>query len=189
VGIIQVLKNLQMELRIVFSTAFANFLDTFINLLEGEQRPTEAVAADFLRDSFELAIRKFFRVVRSVKGSALKNFSFKTPELCPVFLTSLFTKIAADFSVTTTMLALDNYYRFKVSRRNVSVNAAMPAKAEKSQAKKPTVRRYSVNYQIRYYFIRTNTIEILIIVMCQLPLSGGPWIAIDVPIADEFVIH
>jgi hypothetical protein len=129
-----------MVLLIVFSTAFAKCLDPFIVLLEGEVRPMEAVASDFLRDSIELAIRKFFRVVRSVKGSALKDVSVRTPELCAEFLSALFAKIAADLSVPTTMLALDNYYRFKISRRSLVVGIITPAKAERSPAAKPAVK-------------------------------------------------
>ena len=59
VAIIQVLKNLQTVLEIVFSTASAKCLDVFIDHLKGELRPMESVASDFLRDSIELALRNF----------------------------------------------------------------------------------------------------------------------------------
>jgi hypothetical protein len=100
-----VLKNLQTVLQIVFSTAFAKCLDVFIDHLEGELRPMESVASDFLRDSIELALRKIFRVIRSVKGSAMGNLSVRTPDLCAEYLSSVFAKIPADFSIPTTMLA------------------------------------------------------------------------------------
>jgi hypothetical protein len=58
VGMIQVLKNLQTVLQIVFSTAFAKCLEEFIEHLEGEIRPMESVASDFLKDSVELAAIK-----------------------------------------------------------------------------------------------------------------------------------
>ena len=58
-GIIQVLKNLQTVLQIVFSTASAKCLDVFIDHLKGELRLMESVASDFLRDSIELALRNF----------------------------------------------------------------------------------------------------------------------------------
>jgi hypothetical protein len=86
---IQVLKNLQTVLQIVFSTAFTKCLEEFTEHLEGEIRPMESVASDFLKDSIELALRRFFRVVRSVKGSTLKDISVKTPELCAKFLSCL----------------------------------------------------------------------------------------------------
>ena len=142
VGLIQVLKNLQTVLQIVFSSAFAKCLNTFIDHLEGELRPMESVASDFLRDSVELALRKFFRVIRSVKGSALKDLSVSSPELCAEFLSSLFAKIAADLSVPTTMLALDNYFRFKLSRRSLNTAAVTvtSAKAERAPATKQSVK-------------------------------------------------
>jgi hypothetical protein len=140
VGMIQALKNLQTVMQIVFSAAFAKCMDEFIYHLEGELRPMEAVAADFLRDSIELAIKKFFRVVRSVKGSALKDVSVKTPDLCASYLASLLAKVAADLSIPSTMLALDNYFRFKVSRRSLAVGIITPAKAERPPAEKPTVK-------------------------------------------------
>ena len=140
VGIIQVLKNLQTVLQIVFSTTFAKCLDVFIDLLEGELRPMESVASDFLRDSIELAVRKFFRIVRSEKGSAMGTLSVRTPELCAEYLSSLFAKVAADLSIPTTMLALDNYFRFKLSRRSLGASIVTPARAEKQPQSKPTVQ-------------------------------------------------
>ena len=140
VGIIQVLKNLQTVMQIVFSTTFAKCLDVFIDLLEGELRPMESVASDFLRDSIELAVRKFFRIVRSEKGSAMGTLSVRTPELCAEYLSSLFAKVAADLSIPTTMLALDNYFRFKLSRRSLGASIVTPARAEKQPPSKPTVQ-------------------------------------------------
>lgn len=86
----------------------------FMDHLEGELRPMESVTSDFLRDSVELALRKSSRVIRSVKASASRDVSVSSPELCAEFLSSLFAKVAADLSVPTTMLALDNYFRFKL---------------------------------------------------------------------------
>jgi hypothetical protein len=137
VGIIQVLKNLQTVLQI---TAFAKCLDVFIDLLEGKLRPMESVASDFFRDSIELALRKFFRVIRSVKGSDMGTLSVRTPDLCAEYLSSLFAKIAADLSIPTTMLALDNYFRFKLSRRSLVASIVTPARAEKPPQSKPTVQ-------------------------------------------------
>ena len=140
VAIIQVLKNLQTVLEIVFSTASAKCLDVFIDHLKGELRPMESVASDFLKDSIELALRKFFRVIRSVKGSAMGNLSVRTPDLCAEYLSSLFEKIVADLSIPTTMLALDNYFRFKLSRRSLVASIVTPARAERQPPSKPTVQ-------------------------------------------------
>jgi hypothetical protein len=60
VGMIQVLKNLQTVLQIVFSTAFAKCLEEFIEHLEGEIRPMESVASDFLKDSVDWLSGGFF---------------------------------------------------------------------------------------------------------------------------------
>ena len=137
-GIIQVLKNLQTVMQIVFSNSFATCLDVFINHLEGELRPIEAVAADFLRYSIEMAVRKYFRIVRSVKGTVLTDLSVRTPELCAEFLSALFAKTAADLSVLTTMIALDNYFRFKLSKRVQVAATVTPVKSNKIIAKSNT---------------------------------------------------
>ena len=126
-GIIQALKNFQTVIHTVFSTAFAKCLD-FIDHSEGEIRPMESVATDFPKDTVELAIRKFFRIARATKGSALKDLS------------SLLAKIAADLSIATTMIALDGYFRFKRSRRRSTASVVTPAKAEKVAAEKPSVK-------------------------------------------------
>jgi hypothetical protein len=78
----------------------------------------ESMALDFLKDSIELALRSFFRVIRSVKGSALKDISVKTPELCANFFSSHFAKTAADLSIPVTMLAMDNYFRIIEAQLN-----------------------------------------------------------------------
>jgi hypothetical protein len=85
-------------------------------------------------------MRKFFRTVRATKGSALKDFSVRTPELCADYLSSLFAKIAAYLSIATTMIALDGYFRFKRSRRRSTASVVTPAKAEKVAAEKPSVK-------------------------------------------------
>jgi hypothetical protein len=60
-------------LHIVIFNFFGLALDEFIDHLEGSHRIMEVVPADFLKHSVELALRKFFKVVRSVKTSAKKN--------------------------------------------------------------------------------------------------------------------
>jgi hypothetical protein len=58
-----------MVLHIVFSDSFENCLEAFIDNLEGIYRPMELVSADCLKHMVEITIRRFFRVVRSVKTS------------------------------------------------------------------------------------------------------------------------
>ena len=54
-------------------------LSVFIDKLEGVSRPMEVVAADFLRYSIEFTLRKFFRVVRSVKSTDFPEHSLQNP--------------------------------------------------------------------------------------------------------------
>lgn len=77
----------------------------------------ELVAADFLRHSIEMTLRKFFRTVRSVKGATLVDQSLQTPELCAQFLRELFTKLSAELSEHHSMKKLEAFYRFRLARR------------------------------------------------------------------------
>ena len=81
VGLVQSIKNFQTDMQIVFSDAFAKSLDVFIDHLEGVKRPMEAVATDFLRHCVE-----FLRIVRSVRGANLTEFSVKSPVLCSTLI-------------------------------------------------------------------------------------------------------
>jgi hypothetical protein len=66
--------------------------------LEGAQRIMEAVPADFLKQSLELALRKFFRVVRLVNTSALVDMKLSTPQQCATYLAWIFERLAEDLS-------------------------------------------------------------------------------------------
>ena len=66
-ALIAVLRNVKMVLEIVFSSEFHECLAGFIHDLEGTERPMELVASDFMLFSVESALRKFFRVIRSVR--------------------------------------------------------------------------------------------------------------------------
>jgi hypothetical protein len=59
-GMVGALKNIQMVLQIVFSDAFENCLEAFIDNLEGVYRPMELVSADFLKQMVEITIMRFF---------------------------------------------------------------------------------------------------------------------------------
>jgi hypothetical protein len=117
VGPVQAHKNFQTVMQIVFSDAFANCLDTFIDLLEGVKQSMDVVAAEFLRYSVELSLRKFFRIVRSVRVAALTEYSVKSPELCAILLTSLFKKLATDLTDPATLLGLETYFRVRTARK------------------------------------------------------------------------
>jgi hypothetical protein len=96
IGMVSALENLQMSLQVVFSDEFAECFKDFIEKLHGVTRPMFLVPADLLRYSVEMALRKFFRMVRSVKGSSLPDqLSLMSPALCVEYLKALFAKIAA----------------------------------------------------------------------------------------------
>jgi hypothetical protein len=95
-GMVAALKNLAMVLHILFSDVYENSLAIFISHLEGAKRIMEVVPADFLRHSVELALRKFFRVIRSVKATALVEMKVGDPEQCATYLTWLFDRLAED---------------------------------------------------------------------------------------------
>jgi hypothetical protein len=87
-----------------FSDEFTDCFEDFIGKLHGVPRPMFLVPADLLRFSVEMALRKFFRMVRSVKGSSLPDqLSLKTPALCVDYLKTLFAKIAVSQSDFLTM--------------------------------------------------------------------------------------
>lgn len=69
------------ELSNGYADRFAKSLDVFIDHLEGVKRPMEAVATDFLRHCVE-----FLRIVRSVRGANLTEFSVKSPVLCSTLI-------------------------------------------------------------------------------------------------------
>ena len=68
----------------------------------------EMIASDLLKFSLESSIRKFFRVVRSNKGTSLQpSETVQTPEKCASFLTSLFDNLSTDLSNHQTMTQCD----------------------------------------------------------------------------------
>jgi hypothetical protein len=140
IGLISVMKNLQLVLQIVFSDAFGNCLDNFIEDLEGAVRPLELVAADFLRHSVELVLRRCFRIIRSVKSSSLADYSVETPELCAVLFTSSFDKMSYDLSEHHSMMRHDAHYRVQLTRKNefqarIRHESGAGAKVEKQSVK------------------------------------------------------
>lgn len=118
-GLVAALKNFQMCMHIVFSDAFENCLEVFLDNLEGVYQPMEMVASDLLKFAVEGALRRFFRIIRSVKGTALSfDESVNTPEKCAVFLTRLFDELSTDLSSHQSMTQMDAFFRFRQLRRN-----------------------------------------------------------------------
>jgi hypothetical protein len=139
IGMISTLENLQVALQVVFSNEFLECFKLFIEDLHGVKRPLQVVAADLLRFSVETTLRKFFRMVRSVRGSSLPDqLSLKTPKLCVDYLKSLFAKLSVSLSHFPTMQQHEAYFRFRLARRN---EMEAPTKSADKEAKvvTPTV--------------------------------------------------
>lgn len=128
-GLVSALKNLMMCMHIVFSNSFGDALEEFIDHLEGAQRIMEVVPADFLKHSVELALRKFFRVVRSVKTSALVDMKVSTPQQCATYLAWIFERLAEDLSYHPKMVKMEAYYRCQLSRSRALTQTQRPKEA------------------------------------------------------------
>ena len=77
----------------------------------------ELVASDFLKYSVELTLRKVFRVIRSVKSTALFGLDVQGPKSCARYFTDSFDKLADDLSDHQLMARMEAYFRLKMSRR------------------------------------------------------------------------
>jgi hypothetical protein len=113
-------------LHIAFSDHFGKSLEEFIDHLEGARRIMEVVPANFLKHSVDLALRKFFRVVRSVKSSALVDMEVSTPEQCAIYLAWLFERLAEDLSYHPKMVKMDAYYRCQLARSEALTGLQKP---------------------------------------------------------------
>lgn len=139
IGMISVLKNLQLVMQIIFSEFFENCLDGFIDNLEGAIRPMELVSADFLRHSVELVLRRAFRVIRSVKSSSIPDYSVENPELCAALFTSAFDKLSDDLSEHHSMARQDAHFRVQLARKseqNIRSRPETPSKAQDRSGEK-----------------------------------------------------
>ena len=140
VGMVAALENLQMVLQVVFSHEFTECFKSFIEKLHGISRPMYLVPADLLRYSVEMTLRKFFRIVRSVKGSSLPDdLSLKTPGLCANYLKSLFEKMSLSLSHFPTMQQHESYFRFRSARRSEIESLQKPVERV-TKAVTPTVK-------------------------------------------------
>jgi hypothetical protein len=141
---VAVLKNLQTMMQIVFSDSYGKCLDNFIEKLEGAVRPMELVPSDLLKHSVELTLRKVFRIIRSVKSTALPDLNVQGPENCAKFLVESFDKLAADLSDHGIMTKQNMYFRVMTARSGdhepvSKVEVVAAPKVEKSSPK-PAVR-------------------------------------------------
>jgi hypothetical protein len=140
VGLVSALKNLQLSMQIVFSEFFETCLDSFIENLEGAFRPMELVAADFLKHSVELVLRRSFRIIRSVKSSSLLGISVQNPEHCAALFSSAFDKLSDDLSEHHSMVRQDAHFRVYLARKTEVTTRSRPEavvtpKPEKSSVK------------------------------------------------------
>ena len=140
-GLVAALKNLQTMLQIVFSDAYGKCFDEFIEKLEGATRPMELVPSDLLKHSVELTLRKVFRVIRSVKSSAIPDLDIQGPDLCSKFLKDSFQKLSEDLSDHGIMTKQNMYYRVMLTRGGENDSpktetAAVPQKAAGKQTVK-----------------------------------------------------
>lgn len=147
-GLIGALKNLQTVLQIVFSDEFEDCFGDFIEKLKGAVNPMELVASDFLTYSVELALRKVFRVIRSVKSIELGGLNVQGPDNCAKFFTDSFEKLSEDLSDHQLMAKTEAYFRLKMSRRiegsSLVNRAEVPAPEQEKAAVKflePTVEK------------------------------------------------
>jgi hypothetical protein len=141
-GMVGALKNMQMVLQIVFSDAFENCLEAYIDNLEGIYRPMELVAADFLKHMVEITVRRFFRVVRSVKTSSTQQ-SLATPQKCADFLTASFDKVTEVLSDHPLMVKQEAHFRLQSARRG---EAAVADRAESVRSDTAKTEKQSVKF-------------------------------------------
>ena len=103
----------------------------------------ELVPSDFLKHSVQLSLKRFFREVATVRGSALPaELSLRTPELCATHLTDLFRKLAMELSDHPSMVMREAHFRIREIRRLDTASAAKtPTKKEAAGNKneKPAV--------------------------------------------------
>lgn len=120
------LKHLQVIMQIVFSDHFESSFDPFIEQLEGVLRPMELVSADYLKYSIEVRLRKFFRVVRSVKGSSTSEEAPPTnPEECATYLSSLLQSLSVELADPSSRIQEEQYFRTRMERLQYKKSAAI----------------------------------------------------------------
>ena len=121
-------------MQVCFSDVFGNTLEFSVDKLGGANRPMELVASDFLKHSVQHNLKRFFREVSTVRGPDVPDgLSFKTPELCASYLTTLFNKLAEELSDHPMMVRRDAHFRLRPVRPMVAFSV------EKTPARKEAV--------------------------------------------------
>lgn len=140
VGLVSALKNIQLAMQIVFSEFFETCLELFIEHLEGAFRPLELVAADFLKHSVELVLRRSFRIIRSVKSSSLPGISVENPEHCAALFQANFEKLSDDLSEHHSMVKLDSRFRVFLASKEEVVGKNRPEMFITPKAERQSVK-------------------------------------------------
>ena len=144
IGLVTALKNFQTVMQILFSDAYESCLEAFIDNLEGMFRPMELVAADLLKYTIEMAFRKVFRVIRSVKATALTDQSLNSPDLCSRFFTETFDNLCENLSDHQAMAKQEAYFRLRLARR-LEMTGESRSPGSNKELKKVIVRSSAVS--------------------------------------------
>ena len=86
------LKNMEVVLRVFYDAAYVGALGTFIDCLEGEDRPFDLAPSGFLLDAVEGVLTEFFRRLRSSE----KQPDLRGPEKCALALRGMFDGLVKD---------------------------------------------------------------------------------------------
>jgi hypothetical protein len=110
----------------------------------------ELVSADFLKHMVEITIRRFFRVVRSVKTSSTQQ-SLVTPQKCADFLAESFDKVTEVLSDHPLMVKQEVHFRLQSARRCEAAvtDRTESAKKESAKAEKQSVKFAEVSPEVK----------------------------------------
>ena len=128
-------------MQVFLSREFNGVFDDFILDLEGAERPMELIAADFLKYSVEVCLRKFFRQVSSERSDlGFLPFPVSDPEECAIYLASLFDQLSTDLSDYHSRAIEEEYFRAHLIRESRNL-----AKLTTPKRNAPTSDRNSTN--------------------------------------------
>ena len=97
--LVATLQNLQIVLQVLLSNDFEESIEPFIYHLQGKLRPLELVKSNLLRFTVEAVLRKFFKVVSTVRMGKLPLVAaVKTSAECSAYLQSLFSDLKETLS-------------------------------------------------------------------------------------------
>jgi hypothetical protein len=100
--------------------------------------------SDLLKHSVEMTLRKVFKIIRSVKSTALPDQNVQGPEVCSKVFTDAFAKLSDDLSDHGITTRQNMYYRVMTAWTNDHevvhrAEAPAPRRTEKPTPK-PTVK-------------------------------------------------